>query len=231
MALWQSITEHAWRRMSTGRGLELRGCSASLDAARRAEFEHFIAACFAEHYGARLRQFMPCLLGLEDEAGQLQAVAGLRVAGPERLFLERYLPELLEQRMARLRGLAPIAREQLAEIGNLAAIGTGNARLLIVTLTPVLVASGIRWVAFTATALLLNSFQRLGVPLVHLGTADGRCLGDELADWGSYYATHPQVMVADVLATHQRLQAAGIYRRLGCRLREGFEPEYADVAC
>jgi len=48
-------------------------------------------------------------------------------------------------------------------VGNLAADSPGAARLLIVALTDLLVALGFRWVTFTGTPPLLNSFQRLGL--------------------------------------------------------------------
>ena len=56
-------------------------------------------------------------------------------------------------------------------------------------------------------------------------------MGDELADWGSYYATGPQVMVGDILAGHRRLQALGVYRRLGYQARHELHEELAHVAC
>lgn len=231
MAGLPSFDERSWLRIGPEQGLELYGCAVGADAQRRQPFETLIATCFAEHYGAQLRQFMPCLLGLKDVSGQLQAVAGLRSAAAEPLFLERYLSEPIEQAVARQRETPALDREQLVEVGNLAARGAGQARLLIVALTQMLALSGIRWVAFTGTSLLLNSFQRLGVTLLNLGAADGRCLGSEQADWGSYYATHPQVMVGDVLAAHQRLQTAGVYQRLGCRSLRDAEQECSHVAC
>ncbi|MCQ4346889.1 thermostable hemolysin [Pseudomonas stutzeri] len=198
---------------------------------RRRQLEGFIGARFAEHYGARIRHFMPCLLGLYDRERQLQAALGVRCGQSEPLFLERYLDAPVEQRIAELGGVGLPARGRIAEVGNLASLGGGHARLLIVALTDQLAAAGFRWVAFTGTPLLLNSFQRLGLGLLHLGAADGRRLGAELADWGSYYATQPQVMVGDVLAAHQRLQAMGVYRRLGYRARHAEDGGIAHVAC
>lgn len=198
---------------------------------RRKQLENFIGSRFAEQYGARVRHFMPCLLGLYDGAQQLQAALGVRCGQQGALFLEHYLDVPVEQCIAELAGGAQPARGRIAEVGNLAAIGAGHARLLIVALTDLLASAGFRWVAFTGTPLLLNSFQRLGLNLLHLGAADGRRLGDELADWGSYYATQPQVMVGDVLAAHQRLQALGIYRRLGYQARHALDGEFAHVAC
>lgn len=198
---------------------------------RREELENFIAGRFAEQYGARLHHFMPCLIGLYDEAQRLQAALGVRCGQQDALFLERYLDAPVEQCIAEHAATALPSRGRIAEVGNLAAIGAGHARLLIVALTDLLAAAGFRWVAFTGTPLLLNSFQRLGLSLLHLGPADGHRLGAELADWGSYYATRPQVMVGDVLVTHQRLLALGIYRRLGYQSRHTLDEEFAHVAC
>lgn len=198
---------------------------------RRKQLETFIEQRFAEHYAARVRHFMPCLLGLHADDGTLQAALGVRCARQGALFLERYLDEPVEQRIAALSGGALPARGQIAEVGNLAALGAGHARLLIVALTELLAVAGFRWVAFTGTPLLLNSFHRLGLSPLHLGAADPQRMGDELADWGSYYATGPQVMVGDILAGHRRLQALGVYRRLGYQARHELHEELAHVAC
>ncbi len=198
---------------------------------RRRQLENFIGDRFAEHYGARIRHFMPCLLGLYDHQQQLQAALGVRCGQSGALFLERYLDAPVEQRIAELNGGSQPARGVIAEVGNLASLGAGHARLLIVALTDLLATAGFRWVAFTGTSLLLNSFQRLGLSLLHLGAADGQRLGEELADWGSYYATQPQVMVGDVFAAHQRLQSMGVYRQLGYRSGQVLDGEFAHVAC
>lgn len=199
---------------------------------QRQHLESFIGERFAEHYGARIRHFMPCLLGLYDGQRQLQAALGVRCGQQGALFLEHYLDAPVEQCIAELAGCSQVpSRGQIAEVGNLASLGAGHARLLIVALSDLLAEAGFRWVAFTGTPLLINSFQRLGLTPLNLGVADGERLGAELADWGSYYATHPQVMACDVLATHQRLQAQGVYLRLGYRSRHALDREFAHVAC
>lgn len=195
----------------------------------RAALEAFIRARFAEHYGARIRHFMPCLLGLEDAAGQPQAAVGLRSAVSGPLFLERYLERPIEVQIARANGVAP-PREQIVEVGNLGALGAGHGRLLIVALTDLLVAQGFSWVAFTGTPGVLNSFQRLGLSPLALGEADPACMGDELADWGSYYTSRPQVMAGHILGGHRRLLALGLYRRLGHRALYA-AAEVPHVAC
>lgn len=181
---------------------------------RRESLETFIRERFALHYQARIRHFMPCLLGLHANNGEVQGAVGLRSAQRRPLFLERYLDEPIEQAISRRCG-REVPREEIVEVGNLAAFGNGSARLLIVALTNLLVAQGFRWVVFTGTPALLNSFQRLALTPIALGLADPARMGDELADWGSYYASRPQVMAGEILPGHQRLLQLGAYPRLG----------------
>ncbi|HAB87069.1 MAG TPA: thermostable hemolysin, partial [Pseudomonas sp.] len=93
--------------------------------------------------------------------------------------------------------------------------GSASARLLIVALTDLLVAQGFRWVVFTGTPALLNSFRRLALEPLALAPADPARMGEDLADWGSYYASRPQLMAGEILPGHQRLLQLGIYARLG----------------
>ncbi|NHW02145.1 thermostable hemolysin [Stutzerimonas degradans] len=181
---------------------------------RRAALESFIRQRFAEHYGARVQHFMPCLLGLHGEHGEVQGAVGLRSARRRPLFLERYLDEPIEQAVSQRCGRA-VPREEIVEVGNLAAFGNASARLLIVALTDLLVAQGFRWVVFTGTPALLNSFQRLALDPLALGLADPARMGEELADWGNYYACRPQLMAGEILPGHQRLTQLGVYARLG----------------
>lgn len=203
---------------------------AQADNPRRACYQAFIQQRFAAHHGARVRHFMPCLLGLEDASGQLLGVVGLRSAGHAPLFLERYLSQSIETLIASRHPRHAPSRGQIIEVGNLAAGTPGTARLLIVALTDLLVAMGFRWVAFTGTPGLLNSFQRLGLTPLPLAPATPASMGDELADWGRYYEQQPQVMAGDIYAGHQRLLHVGAYPRLGHRplySQEGLP----DVAC
>jgi hypothetical protein len=184
------------------------------EGVRRAALESFIRQRFAEHYQARVRHFMPCLLGLHDRNGEVQGAVGLRSAQRRPLFLERYLDEPIEQAVSQRCG-REVTRTEIVEVGNLAAFGNASARLLIVALTDLLVAQGFRWVVFTGTPALLNSFQRLALDPLPLGLADPTRMGEELADWGSYYASRPQLMAGEILPGHQRLLQLGVYARVG----------------
>jgi hypothetical protein len=197
---------------------------------RRAGIEAFIGERFAAQHNARVRHFMPCLLALEDSSGQLRGALGLRCAASGPLFLERYLNRPAEQVIAEASGGAAPSRAQLVEVGNLAASSPGAARLLIVALTDLLVALGYHWVCFTGTLALLNSFQRLGLQPLPLGPATAESLGDEGADWGSYYDNQPQVMAGDIYSGHQRLLLQGAYPHLGHQAFYTLE-DMPDVAC
>ncbi|MBA4288509.1 MAG: thermostable hemolysin [Pseudomonas sp.] len=203
---------------------------ANRQSPRRAAIEAFISERFAVHHRAHIRHFMPSLLSLEDGSGQLLGAVGLRSAAGAPLFLERYLQQPVEQVITAKQGAQAAQRAQLVEVGNLAAASPGAARLLIVALTDLLVALGYRWVCFTGTLALLNSFQRLGLTPVALGAANPECLGDEQADWGTYYDNQPQVMAGDIYAGHQRLLQQGAYPRLAHQAFYALE-DMPHVAC
>ena len=184
----------------------------------RKAVENFICERFYEHYGAHIQHFMPCLLALVDADGILRGAAGLRSAASGPLFLERYLERPVEQLINRKqaqRNGRVVNRNEIVEVGNLGTLAPGSARVLIVALTNLLVAQGFRWISFTGTPMLINSFQRLGLSPLCLGDARPECLGEEQVAWGSYYQTNPQVMVGEIMGGHQRLLNGGLYQRLG----------------
>ena len=188
----------------------------AVDAARRAAVQDFIRDRFAAHYQADVRHFMPCLYGLEADDGSLHGAVGCRSAATQPLFLEHYLDEPIEDLIAARVGTT-VDRTDVVEVGNLAARGAGMSRLLIVALTRLLATEGVRWVGFTGTPALINSFRRLGIALHGLAPADPRRLGVDRdqwrAEWGTYYDAGPQVMVAEVPGADRTLATAGTYRQ------------------
>jgi hypothetical protein len=164
---------------------------------QRAGFESFIAERFSRAYGACLTHFLPHLLGVRDALERWQAAAGYAAAGVQELFLEQYLDAPIEEALGRAAGRA-IARNDIVEVGNLAAVSAGMARALIPLLARHLHCMGYRWVAFTATRPLRNSFHRLGLRPLPLAAADPARLPDAGASWGSYYAQDPVVMAGRI---------------------------------
>lgn len=163
---------------------------------RRAEAEGFIREVFRRSHGANITAFAPNLLLLEQDA-RVVAAAGWRAAGDGRLFLERYLDLPIEDAMAALAD-QPVARNRIVEVGHLAADRRGSTVHVILALAGFLDALGHEWVVFTATRELLGIFSRLGLPLLALAPADPERLGDEAAEWGSYYDTQPIVVAGRI---------------------------------
>ncbi|RMR01348.1 Thermostable hemolysin [Pseudomonas savastanoi pv. glycinea] len=179
----------------------------------RPVFETFIQQRFREAHGASIQHFMPELFGVKDGAGELCAVAGVRLATTP-LFLERYLDKPVEALICETFD-RPAARTAIVEVGNLAASDTGSARLSIIAITYLLAMGGLEWVTFTGNIGLVNSFRRLGLQPATLCAADPARLGDERHSWGSYYESQPWVHAGNIRAGFSHLRNAGIFSRLG----------------
>lgn len=176
----------------------------------RRAVERFVRRVYAERYGADVRHFAPRLVALRDEAGEFVAAAGFRPASRGPLFLERYLPSPVETLLVDEAAAHP-SREQVVEVGHLAAVRPGEGRRLILMLGPLLSEQGFQWVVSTLTEELRHLFVRMGITPTALGVADPSRLGAEAARWGSYYDHHPLVLAGQlhaalrVLARHRAL--------------------------
>lgn len=184
------------------------------DEPQRAFFEAFIQQRFRKAHGADIRHFMPQLFGMSNGAGELCAVAGVRLAEDGELFLERYLDEPIDPLISAAAD-RPVDRAGIVEVGNLAASDTGSARMSIIAITYLLAMGGLEWVAFTGNIGLVNSFHRLGLMPVTLCAADPERLGDDRHSWGSYYESKPWVHVGNIRAGFIHLSNSGMFSRLG----------------
>jgi len=184
------------------------------DETRRPVFEAYIQQRFRKAHGADIRHFMPELFGLNNASGELCAVAGVRLANTEELFLERYLDEPIDPLISAAANQT-VDRTGIVEVGNLAASDTGSARLSIIAITYLLAMGGLEWVAFTGNIGLVNSFHRLGLKPVTLCAADPARLGDDRHSWGSYYDSKPWVHVGNIRAGFIHLRNIGLFNRLG----------------
>jgi hypothetical protein len=170
----------------------------------REPVERFVAAVYQQRFGAVVRQFAPVLVSLHDEQGERVAAAGYRPAQLGPLFLERYLPAPVQALLPAAAGRPP-TREGIVEVGHLAAVRAGEGRRLIRLLGPHLASQGYEWAVSTLTQELRNLFVRMGVAPLALGVADSAALGDQAAQWGSYYDHRPLVLAGRLDAATQRL--------------------------
>ncbi len=164
---------------------------------RRVQQARAVRSVYRDVYGARLSLMMPWLLSMHDADDAVLGVIGGRPARSAPLFLEAYLDEPIETVLSSALGMH-IWRDELVEVGNLAARVPGMGRSLVTSLAALIAGAGGRWAVFTATDELRGLFARLGIALVDLAPADGRRLGDELAHWGTYYDADPRVSAARI---------------------------------
>lgn len=165
---------------------------------QRAEIEGFIREKFAATHGAHIAKFMPRLFSLRSKHNELIAAFGLRAAARDRLFLETYLAQPIEEVLQDRLGIQ-VRREEIIEVGNMSALYPGAARWLIVAVTALLYSEGYKWVVFTGAPTLRNGFHRLGLRPLELGPASLDALPqNERSDWGSYYDHAPVVMSGDI---------------------------------
>lgn len=173
------------------------------DAPCRGEVEAFIAAVFKQIYGADVSHFMPELVALRDAQGVLMAAFGLRNAASEKLFLEQYIDEPIEQLLSRQLG-REIQRAEITCIGNLAVANPRNAGVLIAHVIKHSLSMQLPWGVATAHHSLQNGLIKGGRDLYPLAVANPERLAlAERANWGSYYRKLPQIVairgVADPL--------------------------------
>jgi len=172
------------------------------DDPERTEVERFIGRVYRQHFAATLVHFMPVLVSRRIE-GSTCAAAGYRGAR-EPLFLERYLPQPVEQVLAAAG--QRVAREEIVEVGQFASQCAGEGRRLMLELARHLVDSGFRWAVITATADLRRLFTHQGLSALPLAAAQRRCVGDEAPLWGSYYRHAPKVVAGDLHASLAALE-------------------------
>lgn len=194
----------------------------------REQVETFIQRVFDQSYGAQLSAFYPTLLSFRHD-GILRAAVGVRPARGGETFAEHYLHDQVESLIAN-RWEQAVSREAVAEVGNLALVGPGEARWVIAAVTTFLHARGYRWVLFTAVRPLVNAFQRLGLSPVQLTEADPARLSDGGRAWGRYYDERPVVCVGDILSGYRKLggSIAEHQPRLARLLSDAFQAAAAD---
>ena len=179
----------------------------------RKRVEQFLEAVYAEKYGAELTSHYPVLMSAQDRDGTILAAIGFRFAEDEAPFLAQYLDDPVETAVSRCFRV-PVARNQIVEIGSLAANGQGPLWLLFLILSTYLHDQGYEYAMVTGTNTLQALFKRIGLDLAVITDADQNRLPDAGASWGSYYDTDPKVMVGRIDDCHRILQRFSAQVRL-----------------
>jgi len=167
----------------------------------RRAVEDFIRCTYAQSYGACIGVDWPVLMSVRDEDDNLLAALGFRYASDEPLFLEQYLDEPIESSL-----LTP--RYRIVEIGNLASSGRGGSVFLFTALAAYLHHQGAIYAVATGTQTMEKRLRYMGLSLRRLGLADPARLKASATCWGSYYASHPNVLAGKIDEGYRRLQQA-----------------------
>jgi len=196
----------------TGVALSMAGT----DSPDRQVLEATIAEKFSSCYGAQLSQFLPHLLCLRT-GGELGAIVGIRPASHGDLFVEQYFNRPVEQVTSGL-FREPVDRNQIVEIGNLAAARPGSASILFAALASMLAAAGYRWAVCTATPQVVSLLRKLDFPSRPVCRARPTAVVNAADNWGNYYASAPRVLIGDVSVAAARVahdrQLSAIVRQL-----------------
>lgn len=165
------------------------------DHPSRDAFEAFVEGRYAACFDARLQNHYPRLVGLVGWDGAPRAVAGVRFADEEPLFLERYLDAPIEDALAADR---PVDRRGVVEIGSLASEGPCAALALFRQLAAWLGLHDRRVAVATVTPRLQRLLLGAGFDLRRVSSVDPARADADPSEWGGYYQTGPAVFAGDI---------------------------------
>jgi len=163
----------------------------------KSEVETFVAERFNHHYQAEVIHFLPYLLSTKTD-DKFTAAMGFQAAGTvEPLFLEQYLNSSIEDEISRVTKQA-VARNTIAEVGNLTSVHRGTSQLLFILTIAVLHEAGFEWSVFTATKQVQQLLAKLNLVTITLCEANPDLLIDKQQSWGSYYDDKPNVLIGNL---------------------------------
>lgn len=172
---------------------------------QRRQVEGFLQDAYAKAFGGTIRRHYPILMSVWDGDHALHAAAGFRFAVCQPLFLEQYLDAPIEAAIGGALDCS-VARNEVAEIGNLAANSPGASVFLFLALAGYLQQHGCRYAAATATRQLRRMFRQVGFGVTELQDANPDRLTSGSADWGTYYDHAPVVLAGEIAPAFQPLQ-------------------------
>ncbi len=185
----------------------------------RQRVEKFISDIYRAHYDADISVTYPTLMSVRNADGEILAAVGFRLASEAPLFLEQYTRTPIEAVLSSLYK-APIVRNEIVEIGNLASAGKGASIFLFGAIASYLLNRGVRYATVTGTEQLRKRFRLLGLQPHMICDADRALLEASQNNWGSYYATQPKVLAGSLEASMQQLnrQLGALYQEDGVTL-------------
>lgn len=163
------------------------------DSAMRRWVEQRIRQAYGLHFGACITGFMAKFACYEHASGATGLI-GVRRAADERLFLERYLAQPLEDTIRDACG-RPVSRKGIAEVGQFVVDDPRVAADFFRDLVPFLVRQEFEWVSFTGTHKIRAILRRIGFNGMPIARGDASVTAGSGDHWGSYYENDPVVIV------------------------------------
>lgn len=183
------------------------------DGKKRKTIEQFIQAGYNKAYQADISVTMPALLYIEDK--HLKAALGMRGSN-ERFFVEQYLTQplllLIQQQFPQA------SRKDIIEIGSLYSNSNRFTIPLFLVTAVTAYLLGKRFMVLCGTEHVLSLLTKSGVDYFQLADADQALLLPSDDDWGSYYATNPQVVYVSLDNIMSLIENNKFYHKLFYRL-------------
>lgn len=165
----------------------------------RTRVEDFIKNIYSNSYGADINIEYPVLMSVRNEEDKILAALGFRYAKDETLFLEQYTGKPIEK-------IIHCERKQIVEIGNLASAGQGASIFLFAALASYLNNKNISYATVTGTDFLHHYLKKIGLNPRKICDAKIASLEHGGQKWGTYYNSHPRVLMGSVEAGIERLK-------------------------
>ncbi|NOQ76666.1 MAG: hemolysin [Methylococcaceae bacterium] len=161
------------------------------------DVELFVAEQFNYHYQANVSHFLPYLLSTKTD-DKFTAAMGFQPAGTlTPLFIEQYLTTSIEDKISRISNKT-VARNKIAEVGNLTSVHKGTSQLLFILSVAILHEAGFEWSVFTATKQVQRLLSRLNLVTITVCEANPENLIGDESSWGSYYDDKPHVLIGNL---------------------------------
>jgi len=114
----------------------------------KSDVEAFVAERFSHHYQAEVTHFLPYLLSTKTDEKFTAAMGFQAAVTVEPLFLEQYLSSSIEDEISHATQQT-VARNVIAEVGNLTSVHRGTSQLLFILTIAILHEAGFEWSVFT----------------------------------------------------------------------------------
>lgn len=165
----------------------------------------FVHDQYKLHFDCDLRHYMPSHLVLFEE-DRIMAVAGIRAANTESLFLEQYLDESIEESiLAKMHQV--MDRSKIVEVGGFAARDHLSALKLMLQLSRQLDEMGFEMLVCAANRPIQKCLKLSGFTWKILGEVRPERVDHSANHWGKYYQSRPSLLAGVIAQSKTLLEA------------------------